>query len=177
MAQSIKDAVLPLKQAAEDRARSTIVDLIDKMHADLAADGNDVNKYVPIPSSGVGRKEYHIRQARRQFVESITKYTGPSSRRPGDPYIRVPSPEGVARAVQSCIEAATAAYDAYVFKLEGKIGEVVDANLNSSTNLWYDSKLTVSKADGSVETWSTKCILNCSSLGKVFNQWPTRLLK
>lgn len=72
MAQSIKDAVLPLKQAAEDRARSTIVDLIDKMHADLAAVDNDVNKYVPIPSSGVGRKEYHIRQARRQFVESRT---------------------------------------------------------------------------------------------------------
>lgn len=176
MAQTIKESVLPLKQAAEDRARTAITADIDATLADLAAVGNDVNVFAPYPLSGIGRKEYAIRLARRQFVESITASVK-CSLKPNEPYIRVPSVEGRERAINNTVEAATAAYDAYVAKLEGKIGAVVDANLSTVGNLWYDSKLTVVKLDGSTETWSTKCILNTSSLGKVFNQWPTRLLK
>lgn len=176
MAQSIKDAVLPLKQAAEDRARKTIVDLIDKTLTDLLMAGNDLNVIAPYPRSGVGRKEYHIRLARRNFIESITKSVK-SSRRMDEPHTRLPDTDRIARVVENCIEAATAAYDAYVFKLTGKIGDVTDANLLTTSGLWYDSKLAVVLPDGSTQTWSTKCILNCSSLGKVFNQWPTRLLK
>jgi hypothetical protein len=176
MAQSIKDAVSPLKQAAEDRARAAITALIDKTLADLAAVGNDVNVFAPYPQSGIGRKEYTIRLERRRFVESITSAVK-SSYRTNEPYIRVPSTEGRERAINNTIEAATAAYNAYVAKLESKIGEVVDANLYTAVDVWYDSKLTVVKLDGSTETWSTKCILNTSSLGKVFNQWPTRIAK
>ena len=176
MAQSIKEAVLPLKQAAEDRARNAIVALIDTTLADLAAAGNDVNVFAPYPQSGIGRTEYMIRLERRRFVESITK-SFKSSLRFGEPYIRVPSTEGRERAINNTIEAATAAYDAYVAKLESKIGEVVDANLYKAIDVWYDSRLQVVKSDGSTETWSTKCILNTSSLGKVFNQWPTRIAK
>ena len=176
MTQSIKESVLPLKQAAEDRARAAITAVIDATIADLAAVGNDVNVFAPYPQSGIGRKEYTIRLARRQFVESITASIK-GSLKPNEPYIRLPSTEGRERAINNTVEVATAAYGAYVAKLESKIGAVSDAVLSTIGNLWYDSKLAVVKSDGSVETWSTKCILNTSSLGKVFNQWPTRLLK
>jgi hypothetical protein len=176
MAQSIKEAVLPLKQAAEDRARAAITALIDTTLANFAAAGNDLNTFAPYPQSGIGRKEYMIRLQRRKFVESITSAVK-SSLKHNEPYIRVPSVEGRERAINNTIEAATAAYDAYVAKLESKIGAVTEANLISLKDVWYDSKLTVVKLNGSTETWSTKCILNTSSLGKVFNQWPTRIAK
>lgn len=176
MAQTIKEAVSPLKQAAEDRARSAITALIETTLADFAAAGNDLNAFAPYPNSGIGRKEYMIRLQRRKFVESITS-SFKSSLRFGEPYIRVPSTEGCERVINNTIEAAVAAYDAYVAKLESKIGAVTEANLSTIGGVWYDSKLTVVKLDNTTETWSTKCILNTSSLGKVFNQWPTRLLK
>lgn len=176
MTQSIKEAVLPLKQAAEDRARAAITSLIDTTLANFAEAGNDLNVFAPYPNSGIGRKEYMIRLQRRKFVESITSAVKPSYRK-NEPHIRVPSTEGCERAINDTIEAATAAYDAYVSKLESKIGAVVDANLYTAIDVWYDSRLQVVKPDGGKETWSTKCILNTSSLGKVFNQWPTRLLK
>ena len=176
MAQTIAESVLPLKQAAEDRARAAIVECIDAILADLAAVGNDVNVLAPYPQSGIGSKEYAIRLNRRRFVESITAAVK-SSLRTNEPYIRVPSTEGRERAINNTVEAATDAYDAYVAKLESKIGAVVDSVLSTGGGVWYDSKLAVVKPDGSTETWSTKCILNTSSLGKVFNQWPTRLLK
>ena len=176
MAQSIKEAVLPLKQAAEDRARTAITTLIDKTLSDFAAVGNDLNVFAPYPKTGIGRKEYIIRLERRRFVESITASVK-SSIKHNEPYIRLPSAEGRERAIKNCIEAATAAYDAYVSKLEGKIGAVTEVNLMTHKDVWYDSKLAVVKLDGSTETWSTKCILNTSSLGKVFNQWPTRIAK
>ena len=176
MTQTIAESVLPLKQAAEDRARTAITAVIDATLADLAAVGNDVNVFAPYPQSGIGRKEYTIRLNRRRFVESIT-VSVKGSLKPNEPYIRLPSAEGRERAIDRTVEAAAAAYDAYVAKLEGKIGAVVDSVLSTGGGVWYDSKLAVVKPDGSTETWSTKCILNTSSLGKVFNQWPTRLLK
>lgn len=176
MAQSIKEAVLPLKQAAEDRARSAITALIDTTLANLAAAGNDLNVFAPYPKSNICRKEYMIRLQRRKFVESITSAVK-SSYRKNEPYIRVPSTEGCELVINNTIEAATAAYDDYVAKLESKIGEVTDAVLSIVSGVWHDSKLTVVKPNGVQEIWYTKCILNTSSLGKVFNQWPTRRIK
>jgi hypothetical protein len=74
------------------------------------------------------------------------------------------------------VRAATAAdFDAYVCKLNTKVGEHTAAALVFETNyLWSNSTIDVSKLDGTVERWNTKTIVNCSVLGLVFNQWPTR---
>lgn len=72
--------------------------------------------------------------------------------------------------------AAEAEVDSYVIKLAGKIGKpVVSGSVNG--DLWQGSTLTVAIA-GSTESqrWTTKCIINQSCLGKLFNQWPTRRL-
>ena len=68
---------------------------------------------------------------------------------------------------------AQAEVDAYIIKLALKIGKAVVA-LTVRGDLWDGSTLNVTCADGEAQTWHTRCILNCSCLGKVFNQWPTR---
>lgn len=70
-------------------------------------------------------------------------------------------------------ESATRDYfDGYVFKLSQKIGkEVYRATVTG--DLWFGSILKVACVDGEEQTWRTKCILNVSVLGKVFNQFPT----
>jgi adenosyl cobinamide kinase/adenosyl cobinamide phosphate guanylyltransferase len=61
----------------------------------------------------------------------------------------------------------------YAQQLAGKIGkEAVRAVTNG--NIWDYAYLTVTCADGEVQSWRTNCILNCSVYGKLFNQWPTR---
>ena len=70
---------------------------------------------------------------------------------------------------------AAADFDAYVGKLTKKVGDVVSAKVEGA--LWQGSRLTVTKADGSIERWNTQQIINVSVLGKLFNQWPTRKQK
>jgi hypothetical protein len=72
--------------------------------------------------------------------------------------------------------AANASFDGYLAKLalrtaehDERLSNVIDL----TGGLWGGSILTVATA-GTVQTWSTKCILNFSCLGKAFNQWPTR---
>tara|TARA_R110001599_G_scaffold135884_1_gene314236 strand:+ start:40 stop:606 length:567 start_codon:yes stop_codon:yes gene_type:complete len=80
------------------------------------------------------------------------------------------------RVVTDAKENAAASFERYVAKLNMKCGEVVAAELSDGF-IWNNSVLTVTKPDGEVEKWSTKMILNFSSLGTPFNQWPTRKMK
>ena len=80
------------------------------------------------------------------------------------------------RLVTDAKENAAASFERYVAKLNMKCGEVVAAELSDGF-IWNNSVLTVTKPDGEVEKWSTKMILNFSSLGTPFNQWPTRKMK
>jgi hypothetical protein len=65
----------------------------------------------------------------------------------------------------------------YASKLTAKVGEASNASLTVSSDVWGLSVLTVTKPDGSIKRWRTQVIVNCSVLGKNFNQFPTRLLK
>ncbi|MNE44768.1 hypothetical protein D3C80_1390130 [compost metagenome] len=101
-------------------------------------------------------------------------YVGSRSMRDPDP-ARM-SPNGCALFVKQAQENASAQYDAFIAKLEAKIGEVTAAIL-SGEHVWGHSILTVTKADGTTEKWKTQMIVNVSVLGNLFNQWPTRKVK
>lgn len=68
--------------------------------------------------------------------------------------------------------AAEANFNAYLGKLATKITARIQSG-SLSGYLWNGSTLTVETEAGR-QVWSTKCIINCSCLGKLFNQWPTR---
>ena len=81
-------------------------------------------------------------------------------------------PKRIEAYVNDAKRAAQAEVDSYVIKLAEKINKPV-LGLTVRGDLWHGSTLTVTTPEGE-ETWVTQCIINCSCLGKLFNQWPTR---
>lgn len=170
----IANAVAPLKQQAMDRAELAVTERIEAALAQLAAVGNDLNKVAPQPHGMMGRATYKQAQALRAFLEAITVSTQ-ASRRHGEPNLRVVAPGGIARLVSITREEAAGSYEAFVAKLEQKVGDHRAAALDGSS-VWGHSVLHVTTPAGA-QRWVTKQILNVSVLGKLFNQWPTRLAK
>lgn len=170
----IATAVAPLKQQAQDRAELAMTQRIEEVCATFEAHGWDLDKFAPYPNSGIGRAAYKQALAVRQFAESVTTYTQ-ATRRHGEPNIRAAAPAAVARKVAAARDMAGASYEAFVAKLEGKVGEHSAASLHGSS-VWGYSVLDVQTPAGE-QRWITKQILNVSCLGTLFNQWPTRLAK
>lgn len=171
----IEQAVAPLKSkamdAAEQYARRVIAWYLEK----LAAANWDAQVAFPRPRSfKMSRNEYHKAQAQRQVMMLVTESAGYSSRIDG-PEMRKQSDAAEARFIEMARIDARLNYDAYVAKLVSKIGEADSAELSGDA-LWTYSVLKVAKGD-KIERWKTRQILNVSKLGKVFNQFPTRLMK
>ena len=171
---AIAAAVEPLRSQAVARAQEFGVRVMDAVRARLEEADWDINAAAPYPTSAMGRKEYVMAKARRTRFEMLTK---PLSRVQSfrGPCIVEWSPEMADKFMRDAAEDASLEFDLFTAKLTEKVGEVVDASL--AGDLWQHSLLTVTKPDGSVERWRTQQIINVSSLGKLFNQWPTRKVK
>ena len=174
----IANAVAPLKELATKEAARAAQKTIEQVLADLAVHNWDLNRCAPIPNSGVGRAAYKSAMAKRSLYLSIAAYEPIKiGRSPKDPLCVQKSETLEALFLKRQIEGAVYAYEMYVAKLTAKVGEVTDANLDVSSSVWGSSVLTVTKPDGVVQKWKTQIIVNCSVHGKLFNQWPTRLVK
>jgi hypothetical protein len=174
----IANAVAPLKDIAAARAVKVARETIAQGLADLAANSWDLNQCAPYPQSNIGRPAYMAAIAKRNLYQLIATYddTKPH-RKPADPYFYKQSDKSEELFVARSIKDAVHSYELWVAKLTGKVGEVVSAELEISANVLGYSILKVTKPDGSIQRWKTQMIVNCSSLGKAFNQWPTRLMK
>lgn len=64
-------------------------------------------------------------------------------------------------------------FNGYLAKLALKTVEKIISVDSLTGSLWNGSLLSVVVESQATVVWETKCILNISSLGKVFNQWPT----
>lgn len=96
------------------------------------------------------------------------------TRRMGEPHIRRMTDAARARFLAEQGEAMKASFEAYVAKLTKKVGECDAVEYTGA--LWNRSQLKVRKGDVT-EVWMTRVIVNVSSLGKLFNQWPTRKVR
>lgn len=177
---TIAEAVAPLREAAETAAVEKMTEHLEIAKRALEANGWDLEKVAPYPSSlnYSSRKDYMIKKARHDSFYYLTNEVTPRHRRaPGVGDIRTWNEERAANIIERAKKDAAFAYEAYVAKLVGKVGECVDAEMVYSSGVWSNSNLKVTKVDGKVEIWNTKTIINVSVLGKMFNQWPTRLMK
>ena len=171
---AIFQAINPMRDAAIARALERALNMIDMIKAQLTNAGMNLDMVAPMPNSKMSREEYKQTLAMYQFVNNITDR--PATRRVGEARIALGFNQvGIDRFIESIKIDAAADFDAYVAKLEAKVGDCVAASVDG--NLWNESILTVTKADGAVEHWKTQMIINASSLGKLFNQFPTRKLK
>jgi len=181
--QLIAAAVEPLRLAAMDRAEEMKRASIAKGIEALAALDNIIPE---VPSfSKIGYEAARRLRDVNSFYASFTVYD--NSRRKGyaprqPHYVKVDAARIEAR-VQQAREATSLSFDGYVAKLSQKLtagdpapAEVTRAMIDGK-HLWHGSTLTVGRADGTTEAWYTQQILNCSVLGNLFNQWPTRKLK
>jgi hypothetical protein len=175
-------AVEPLRNDAMKAARDSMTAYLDKLSAKLAECGMDREIAAPFPKSGrMSRNDYLIAKARYDIVRQISKAApSPSgfyhSHRPGTPDVGVFDDVGFARLVHRAGEEASFSYTMFICKLIKKIGDCASATLDGS-HVWGYSVLTATLADGTVQRWKTQQILNVSVLGKLFNQWPSRIVK
>lgn len=176
---AIEKAVQPMKQLSIDNAVAYAQKRIDHVLAKLEEANWDRNAVAPYPNSNMNRMEYLKKQSFYYFVQKITeaKEGVSNTHKRNDPYFVQASVTGIAHHLKDIAKDAALAFDAYVYKLDHKVGEVTEAEVITSWDLWMDSNLAVIKADGSKEIWNTKCITNYSKYGLAFNQFPTRLTK
>lgn len=168
----IAQAVAALKTPAVEHAAAATERRLVALATDLL--GQDLAVVAPFPRSTMSRIAYKEGQARYALARRIMRVERASTRHGSpEPAVAI-NAAGIAALVQEASELTAAAFDAYVAKLEGKVGECDTATVEGM--LWSGSVLTVTKGE-KVERWSTQQIVNVSVLGKVFNQWPTRLLK
>lgn len=172
----IEAAVAPLKADAIERATQAFDAHVERVLAHMEACGWDLDVAFPRANSRMSRSDYMIAQGKHGFAASLTRSASNGCRSFKDPNIRYRADDRIAQARQGVQEATAASYDAFVAKLVGKVGEVESAEIDGN-HVWGRSTLTVRKAAGKVERWKTQMIVNVSSLGKVFNQWPTRLAR
>jgi hypothetical protein len=173
----IAKAVEPHRAAAVKRAQQSATAVVAKLAEELAAAGWDLAKIAPFPSSMVSRRQYMMAKSRRVMFEQIANHIGGSGWRGKDTVEMMEyDAESAKRLIEQAKADASASFTSYIAKLTVKVGDVTSATI-SDGNLWDGAVLTVRRQDGSTERWRTKCILNVSCLGKVFNQWPTRRIK
>lgn len=141
----------------------------------LEAAGWNMDRAYPRPHGRMSRAEYTRAGDARAFAASITRNVVDRTYRLGEAYIVAPSEPLVQSYIDSVRVSIDLNFDDYAAKLAAKVGEITAAKLTGGP-LWQSSILTVTRPDGSVERWKTQMILNVSSLGRLFNQWPTRKL-
>jgi hypothetical protein len=176
-ASPIARAILPLKSDAVRRAKEEAERLVGNIAKILENAGWDINVAAPRPDGGMPRPQYVAAQSKRTLFSSLTKNVEQfvTYRRSAPEPVKMDEAK-IARFVVEAQQAAEVEYDAFVAKMVEKVGTCTSATLSGS-HVWGYSLLTLTKADGSTETWKTQMIVNVSKLGKLFNQFPSRKVK
>lgn len=166
-------AIEPLRADAQDAAEAAFRGNVQRVLDLLAQADWNLNVVAPGGHSRMTRANYMQAQAWRGLVTGMTQPDKARATLVESGY-RLPDPERVERLVQGVREDAASAFDAFGAKLVAKVGEdVTGASIEARSGVWVESTLTVLKGEV-VERWRTKRIINCSVLGKLFHQWPTR---
>ena len=163
-------AVAPQKADAVAKAEQEANKFAARVAAKLNAAAGDLDAIAPRGNYRTDRDEDRkAKDARRALFSRLM------SRRPGTELWMMDA-ELCERFVEGIKAEAAVDYDAFTAKLALKVGTVTTATLKGN-HVWGQSFLTVTNEDGSEAVWHTQQILNISKLGKLFNQWPTRLVK
>lgn len=170
----VYQAVLPLKKMAEDRTEQGVRDSIRQGLVRLEAAGFDLDTVAPYPQpQPYDRDKRQAVDLERSFYLSFCDWD--KVRVDVDNAV-VPNAEKIEEEVRKARKMAAYQFEAYVAKLNTKIGDKVKtAELHG--NPWVGSTLTVETEAKGRQVWHTQMILNVSKLGKLFNQFPTRLKK
>lgn len=175
MMNAIEQAVEPLKQQAIDLAEQQAEKTIAIVSKELAAANNDLQICAPYPKAWA-TTNYHVAVAKYRTFRMLAT-TRKGSHYVNEPVLADMDSEKIAQFIKDAKEQAAESFNAYVAKLNAKIGPVQAARLSETQALWSYSFLHVVLPSGETQIWKTQIICNVSKLGKVFNQFPTRKVK
>lgn len=167
VASPIALAIAPLRKQAADNARDWATKAAAAAKVKLEAAGFDLDKAAPEAGRGAS-------MAQRRAIAATRAYYFGFLTLKGNGYAW--SEVCAQRFIDNTVAATEASFDSFVLKLDGKVGAHTAAELIAGAT-WDYSILRVTMADGTVQKWKTQSIVNCSVLGTLFNQWPTRLIK
>ena len=178
----LETALAPTEEILRKEYQRQLLAQRDHVLEELAADGWDANKRYDYPYGGMSRLQYAQQKARYNLCEKYTSAVkGCRSMR--EPNIRVPRKDNAARIAKQAAEMANAALEGYCIKLAWKIQAVAEETHSTVTAIAYRGGLDPwgwsfvdVTTDKGKQCWKTQMIINVSCLGKLFNQWPTRLL-
>lgn len=181
----VTEALKPLRKILFDEYHRQLTEQYNKFEDQLIADGMDARKSFDYPSGfGGTRAAFKLQEARYKYCSSWTQ-GAKCSIGMWEPNIRVFFPEMtiMTRITESATKMADMALSSYIGKMTLKITEVIsdkpvkDITYHGSMNPWSWSTVTVTLDECTIYNWKTKMIINVSCLKKVFNQFPTRLIK
>lgn len=189
----LNQVLADFRQQYRERYIATYANRLNGLQGKLKSANFDINKSHPYPNGNQSRKTYVQAKNEYDWAHRVTEkmelgsapgdeqknywnglvWVRHESYHPNAPrYVQIKQ-SAWESARKEAISAADASIDGYIAKLASKIAkDAVEATYNGE--LWFGSVLTVVCEDGEKQVWNTKCILNVSCLGTVFNQWPTR---
>lgn len=174
-AKMIRDAIEPLRSAAEDFAIESANGAVMRVIAWLHEGNADLNEIAP--HVAYGHYDYDTNGRKRAMIGELCDRKDSVLAR-NVPQIMILNPTKICEFVARQKKQAGLDFDAFVEKLIIKIGKATKVELiTSAHNPWLNSMLKCTMTDGSVEHWQTQMIINQSSLGKLFHQFPTRRIK
>lgn len=169
-------AVLPLKEQAikeaDYRTRERIANCIAKL---IAAEWN-LDVVAPAGDYKADNEvKYRTKNGLRAFYLHFVKKVHTNVFARNTPAIVEVDNDGIEHMVTVARRDAAEQFEIYVAKLNGKINDEVMSAALAGTSVWSESHLTVVTRNKGTQVWHTQIIVNFSKLGKIFNQFPTRL--
>jgi hypothetical protein len=169
-------ALAPTEAILRNEFERQLAERVVKMMDELKLDGWDAQKRYAYPHGTMSRVAYLAQVARYNLCNKYTNTEG-GSYNPRGP--RIVSPKAWSEMVaKEAAEMAKVALEGYCAKLSAKIDatgiKASKVEYKGGLNPWGVSSIWVNSV---AQEWHTKMIVNISCLGKLFNQWPTRLVK
>ena len=193
MSKATKTLVNPIIRKAMDatfnaiyeRVLTVLTNQAKGVEANLKVHEWDINECYPYPSGDMGRTQYHQMQRRRVVAQkrTIIDTSKPIIYIPKSPTYVVMKPMLHVDIQRESVEEAEAMLESFAIKMGKKAAEhgegrlVVAAEYHGGDNPWQSSEFVIRLDDGTKLVYYTHMIINISCLGKLFNQWPTRLQK
>ena len=174
---SLKTALAHMEAILRDEYRRQLRVQCDKVLTELREDGWDADKRYGYPRSTCGRSAYAEQKRRYEMANLYTVATA-HSRSMRDPDLRTPRADNDVRIDAQAAKLAADAIEGFCHKLAGKIDAAANGQpiesiaYQGGLDPWGWSYVIVN----GTQRWQTRMIVNVSCLGKLFNQWPTRLV-
>lgn len=180
--QLVERALAPTETALYTEFKVQMVRHYEGMLEKLRASDMDAEKAFPFPCSLMSRERYMCAKQAYDYCRSMTTSANKLPwRSRNDPDIRQEKLSALSEIDDTARLQAKASLAAYTNKLAKKIHETgllaEEIEYRGGLDPWGWSHVVVNPNSPFQQVWKTKMIVNISCLGKLFNQWPTTLVK